>query len=226
MEDNLTRSLKIPQKNLVVCKAEPWSRIWGKIIDSLIESGFLVIIILIIFDLIKETSLNESTRIITILFVIYQVFSLFLNLIVPTITKGQTLGKMAMKTRIIHVDGDAANIIIYLIRQSFFTVIALVGQIDVLSELANGALFIIYIICVIGIFSDEHGRTLQDKFAKTIVVNDNTYKTYREKAFHEIDHPMPEFVESNQDETLYNETSITDEEETLNQSITTEEEII
>ena len=226
MEDKLIRPLLIPKENLVICKADPGTRIWGKLVDTAIDAALLVVLIMIFINQNSISALNQSSNTFTILIVVYQVISLFLNLIVPVLTKGQTLGKMAAKTRMIHIDGNAGNIIIYLVRQSFFTVIALLGQIDGLANVVQGVLIIIYIILIIGIFSDEHGRTLQDKFAKTIVVNDNIYKTYREKAFHEIDHPLPILNESNDEERQEGETTPLEVQETFNQSINKEEEII
>jgi len=226
MEDKLTRPLNIPKIDLIVCKVPSGSRIIAKLIDTGIDAILLIALVSIFLNRININNLNESANILTILLVIYQVISLFLNLIVPVLTKGQTLGKMAMSIRIIHMDGNPGNIIVYLIRQSFFTVIALIGQINGLENIVQGVLIIIYLILLIGISTDEYGRTIQDKFARTMVVNDEAYKKYREKAFEEIDHPTPLFDESNSEETLEGETMPDEGHKTFNQSINDEEEIL
>lgn len=205
---NVSRQLNIPIENIQICKSAPGKRILAKIFDGFIETAILIVLVL---SFVKVFEINKITDIITlnkelILFAtIYQIIILILNLIIPVVLEGRTIGKLITNIRIIHIDGNVGNIIIYLVRQSFFTVIALLGQIQVLANLSRGILIIIYIICFIEIFSNEYGRTIQDRFARTMVVDNAIWLKYREKAFYEMDHPTPFLEESSTTETLDNE---------------------
>lgn len=219
MEDKLTRKLNINKEDLKIVKAQPSSRVFAKMLDGFIEVAFLVILVIIFIDSFNINDVESNSTLLTVIIIVSQVFSLCINLIIPTLTKGQTIGKMALKIRIIHIDGNQANILIYLVRQSFFSIIALLGQITFLMEIANGILLIIYFICFVGLLTEELGRTLQDYFAKTIVVDDQNYKTYRKKRFHEIDNPLPVFDESSILESDKQDNAPIIEKDTINQSI-------
>ena len=140
---------------------------------------------------IFQTLRNNNLQLYTL--IIYSIIAFFLNLIVTVITKGQTIGKLALKTRIISLDGNIGNLIIYLVRQSFYTILSLLSQIAILATAMSSITFAVNIACFVQIFADSHGRTLQDMFAKTIVVNDSIYQEFRRRRFYEIDHPE-EFV--------------------------------
>ncbi|AIO19120.1 RDD family protein [Candidatus Izimaplasma bacterium HR1] len=226
MEKDLTRQLYIEPNHLEIAKSNPWSRVGGSLADGFIELVVLGILISLFFTISNTGTIEDIAKYATTLIVIYQVISLFLNLIVPVLTKGQTLGKMAARTRIISFDGNTGNIIIYLVRQSFFTVIALLAQIEAISTPVSFALFIVYIICFVLLFGDSHGRTLQDRFARTMVVDDKVWQEYRERAFYEIDNPELFIKENEEVNDDYIETSPKEDEESINESINNEEEIL
>ena len=225
MKVDFKRPLDIDPSHLEVAKPNPWSRVGGKLVDNFIESTIAGVLLALFVIIIHNTTTTNIDDYATVILVVYQVISLFLNLIVPVLTKGQTIGKMAAKTRVVSYDGNVANIIIYLVRQSFFTVIALLIQVNAISTIALVAYGIVYVICTIQLFADNAGRTLQDRFARTMVVDNLIWKQYREKAFFEMDHPEL-FVDAEEevnDESV--ETTTKEADEALDESINKEEEI-
>lgn len=209
MKEQLNRKLPITYDELVVCKSNAKKRIGAKVIDVFIE---IIIVVLLLVVMYLQSTYNiheEMLNNIPTYFTIYAITTFFLNLIVPVLTQGQTIGKLLVHTRIISIDGNMANLVIYLVRQSFFTVLAVLGQITILTEAMNTITLVVYFACFVQIFAESHGRTLQDMFAKTIVVDDGIYLEFRRRRFYELDHPL-EFIQP-EDESLYG--SIINEEE-------------
>lgn len=207
----LERELPITLEELKVCKSSPGSRIGGAILDFIIEFAIMFTIVFIFMIITYNANPDAIMDHLITFTIMYQVISFFLNLVIPMMTKGQTIGKRAAGTRIIGIDGNIGNLVLYLVRTLFYTLIGLIGQIPALYEFASFVSFIILAICFVMLFSDEHGRTLQDRFARTIVVNDRIYKAFRERRFHEIDYPN-DFMEV--------------DEQSPNQSIEHEEDFI
>ncbi len=205
-KDQILRPLNQTLYELQISKSSPWQRIGGSLLDGVIE-----IILAVIFVSIFLTG-NLSVQSAQKLIVVNQVISLFLNLVIPMFTRGQTLGKMAAGTRIISVNGNVGNVVLFLVRGAFFSVLSLIGSIEGMQLFISLVTLIIIIICVIQLFADDNTRTLQDRFARTIVVDDSTWQYYRGKKFHKIDHPERyELEKEQQDKHYYDENEETED---------------
>src|SRR5688572_25878030 len=88
-------------------------RLLGVLLDGIIKIGYVIGMALIIFG-VMENALNEITR--GIIFFILLLPMVFYSLLLETFLNGQTIGKKAMNTRVVKLDGSPAGFGSYFIR--------------------------------------------------------------------------------------------------------------
>ena len=155
--------VKLNSKQLQKAKSDPLQRIYAKIVDAIIFLPSFVISIMVI-------SPEEDN--IVVLFIINLILIFIFNVIIPFKTEGQTLGKSFVGLRIIKSNSTKCEFKTYLLRYSYTLVIALIAMVTLIGRPIAG---LISLISLILLFTDDHSQTLQDKYAKTYVVNDELH---------------------------------------------------
>jgi len=151
---------------LLNIKAEPIQRIGAGIVDSIIYAALLVILF---FTIDRMDVSNFDVTLIICIFVLIA----FLNIGVPLITKGKTLGKIFVGIKIVKTDSWDGNLTTFSVRYSYDLALSIISVIPYVGKVVAG---ILSIISLIMLFTDEHSQTLQDKVAKTYVVDEEGYK--------------------------------------------------
>ena len=92
--------------------------------------------------------------------------------VVMVSTRGATLGKMALNLKVVEEDGSPATTRDALLRMAIYIASAVLGVIPVLGILASIATFVIAIVSLVFLFTDDRKQAVWDKVAHTIVVRD------------------------------------------------------
>jgi len=143
-------SIKTPQHVSVDYELATWGeRMLASIIDLLIKGAF-VFIFRFLFD-----DLGLDTFVYFIIAIVYSLYSLMLEIFL----KGKTIGKLALKIRVVNLNGETIELSSYFNRW-FLRIIDLYGTFGVLATIS----------CLI---SDKKQR-IGDLVANTIVVKEKT----------------------------------------------------
>lgn len=144
--------------------AGPWQRINARVIDSLI---FLIPISPILIGIALD---NETMSIALSALGGLGILALFVYQLVIMAKYGQSIGKKAMKIRVITEDGDNPGFWRYVgLREFVFNIIlSIIALIPFVGSFVN---FGAQIACLVMLFLEKSNRrTLQDMLAKTLVV--------------------------------------------------------
>ncbi len=143
-------------------------RLLGIVLDSLVKIGYVAGIIIILFAVIGD-SMNERLKVIIMLVLLFPIF--FYTLACEQLLNGQTLGKKAVNTRVVKLDGTPAGFGNYFIRW-------------ILKLIDDG---VIGFICIA---ATEYHQRLGDMAAGTVVIKttrktslSDTLPTYHETAY-------------------------------------------
>lgn len=152
------------------------SRITARIIDIIFE---IIIITPICIWFFKNEELSGLLNVVCLGVII------FLEFIIPILTKGRTVGKLVCKLRIISICGSKANIIQLLLRSSIYILEIFVSNFIFggLRVTVSLILIIVYIISLFSIFSDTYNRAIWDKLADVCVVRDDDYNDISQEQF-------------------------------------------
>lgn len=139
--------------------ASLWDRILGNIIDGLVTVAYVFLVIMLIgifFDGLGSIFEDGSQTFAIILGVIFIVPILFYHLLMEIFFNGQSIGKMAVKTKVVSLDGKPVSIGAYLIRW-------LMRLVDFQITSGLGAL--------VGVAAGGKGQRLGDMAAGTSVIS-------------------------------------------------------
>ncbi len=142
--------------------ASRWARFWGALIDSFLTMVIMVPIMLVTgvlqraFTSGQDMTFGQQATFFVVGFGVFLILNGYL-----LFKKGQTIGKLAVKTRIVDLNGNIPNFGKLLVFR--YLIIGLVSQIPIVGGLAGlaNALFI---------FGKER-RCLHDYMAGTRVIN-------------------------------------------------------
>lgn len=123
-------------------------RLLGVLLDGLIKSVYGIGVALIVFGLLEDV-LSDTTRV--IIFFVSLLPMAFYTLLLETFLNGQTIGKRAMNTRVVKLDGSPAGFGSYFIRW-------------ILKLIDDG---VIGFICIA---ATEYNQRLGDMAAGTVVI--------------------------------------------------------
>ena len=141
-------------------------RILSTIIDFLIKFAYFIVCLLIMFN----TNFEENSRIGILFFAVFPI--IFYDLLLEILLHGQSLGKKAMKIRVVRTDGTSPTILNYVIRWILI-------PIDI--WLGNG------LCAIITILINGKGQRLGDLAAGTCVIKLKETADISQTMFAQID---------------------------------------
>ena len=150
--------------------AHPNYRYLSTIIDGLIIGVLLIPLVFLHSFVDSETLLFRI-----LLFSYTTIVYLIVDVVIPICTKGQTIGRVVFKLRIVKQDFTYASFKQYVIRASIFIIIGLISQVLELTMMGYVLWMIIFIISIYLIYNDSLRQTVHDKIASTVVVVDTEF---------------------------------------------------
>jgi len=148
-------------------------RILAYLLDSLIVAFYFFVIIMIVASFTSGlANANETLMIILVLIVLIPVF--FYHLALEIIFNGQSFGKMALKIKVIRLDGESPTIGNYLLRW-------LLRLVDI--SISQGG------VAVLTILLNEKGQRLGDLAAGTTVVKLKQVTTLKDTVYAKLEQP-------------------------------------
>ena len=148
--------------------AEPLMRIGARVIDYIIWAIVSIIVTLIFAGSVLATGADDDVSfaaaflagIIGVgLITAYETFLVG--------SRGQTLGKMALGIKVVRMDGSPPDMKDGFMRILPYTALGVLGSIIPFVGLIS---FIVVLVSLVFLFTDENRQTVWDKVAKTIVV--------------------------------------------------------
>ncbi|HHU81289.1 MAG TPA: RDD family protein [Acholeplasmataceae bacterium] len=190
-QENYQENLPYPT-NLESMTAKAGARIAASIVDMIVRFIVTIPLGIIIAPAIIEY-MNEymdqvmSGNLVTLDFAFlakYQllimlytlVVSLVIQYLIPVLTKGRTIGKMALGLRIISDEGEYASPSKLFIRSTIYVVAPLLQYVPIIGDWLSTIITIVWVVSFIFLFTDQKHQTVHDKYSRCLVVYDNLYQ--------------------------------------------------
>ncbi len=144
-------------------------RILAFILDTLIKVGYCLLLLLVL----SPTFSNESSILTSVLAFVFFLPVMLYSLLFETFSSGQTPGKMAMKIRVVHLEGGETSFSSYFLRWLFRIV-------DIL--IMSG------IVGILAIALSEKGQRVGDALANTTVISLKKKGSIKSASYEKIPH--------------------------------------
>ena len=151
--------------------ALPKYRYVATIIDGAIIFMFNLPLMLLEGIWTKQTSIGFL-----FLFIFRALIYLLFDVVIPLLTKGQTIGRVLIKLRVVRNDYQVATAKNFFLRASIFIGISAISDLLVLPTIAYICWMLVFMISIYWLYSDSQRRTIHDRVAHTLVVNDRLYE--------------------------------------------------
>ncbi|MDH3683143.1 MAG: RDD family protein [Acidimicrobiia bacterium] len=151
--------------------AEPVMRLAGRLIDYVVWIIIVVVFTVIFIGSVFVTSGTDDDVSFVAAFLAGLLATLAITAYETVLVglRGQTLGKMAVGTKVVRADGSPADMRDGFIRISPYLALGVLGSfIPFLPLLIN---IVLVVVSIVFLFTDPNRQAVWDKIAKTIVVN-------------------------------------------------------
>lgn len=157
------------EHGIVSVLAKPYKRFLAVFIDY----SFLGLMALpvVLLGMERSIDLNISFWVLAIVF-LYKIFIYFLiDIAIPAMNHGRTLGRYFMKTRLVQKNGKPLKVYHYFIRASVFITVMVIGDVFQLDIVAYAYVTVICVLSIIFIFVDEYRMSVYDRLSKTMTID-------------------------------------------------------
>ncbi len=190
MENKEKTTIESGVKEILLTLASPWQRISAAIADAIIVTMVYWPIYFILQELLKPTTVDPELIINTsnllevynatlyadipfliITLLISLCFAILTQIIIPSkIWRGQTFGKKLLGIKVVNTDASEVNSNIMFKRYSLYLLTTLLLYIPYIGFCFTALIGLMFIINVILLFAESRNQTLNDKYAKTVVI--------------------------------------------------------
>lgn len=154
--------------------AHPNYRYIATVIDGAII--FLLNIPIMYYVSTLDQTVSFSFGFLLLLF-LYRVFIyMIFDFIIPVCTKGQTIGRVLFKLRLVNDDFSLGSWKNYLRRTSIFIIIAFIAFVLELTTFAYILWMTVFVMSIILLYNDARRKTVHDYVGKTVVVYDKQFQ--------------------------------------------------
>jgi uncharacterized RDD family membrane protein YckC len=144
-------------------------------IATILDGAIIFLFMSPIFFL--ETLFNETSDTSLLILFGYQVLIYVLfDVVIPTITKGQTIGRYTFGLRLVRHDFKEAKWTEFFFRASIFIVLGYLSNVLLLSDITTYIWFFIFVMSIVLLYVHPLRKTVHDYVGRTLVVEDSLWK--------------------------------------------------
>ena len=147
-------------------------------IATVIDGAIIFVLNLPLMYIVQQfdQSVSYSFGFLFLLFLYRAFVYLIFDFIIPTCTKGQTIGRKIFKLRLIKDDFTLGSWKNYLMRAMVFIVVAFIAFVLEWTTIAYILWVVIFILSIILLYNDARRKTVHDYVGKTVVVYDKQFQ--------------------------------------------------
>lgn len=159
--------------------ASPIRRYTASLLDGAIVMAF--VLGLQFFGNYKEYDMSVLNSFVLFSFVAKLIVYLTIDVAIPYVTDGKTVGRMVMGITLYEQNGKIVSIVLLFKRASIFIAIAVISDLLFMSGLSFVIWGFVFLLSIYLIYTDTLRQTVHDKFAKSVMLDDAKLEEDKQK---------------------------------------------